>query len=298
MDIPFKRDFDVPYGIAERVAPRIRRVVARNPSAFTFRGTGTYIVGEGRVAVIDPGPALPEHLHALERALAGEEITHLVVTHTHLDHSPLSRALQAYAGAPTYGFGPHRRADATSGEPVEEGADFDFEPDVVVRGGDVVEGDGWSLECVHTPGHTSNHVCYQLREEKALFSGDHVMGWSTSVISPPDGDMSEYMRSLALLLERDDRVYWPTHGPAIEDPKPFVRAFVAHRRRREEEILGCVREGRRRIREMVPRIYPEVPAELRGAAARQVLAVILHLHAEGRIGCEGEPGIDAAFTTR
>ena len=218
------------------MAPGIRRIVARNPSPFTFRGTGTYVVGDGEVAVIDPGPDLDEHVAALLAGLSGEQVTHILITHTHRDHSPAAAALKAATGAPTYGFGPH--AGGKRGDPaVEEGGDWDFTPDVTVHDGDAIAGAGWRFEAVHTPGHTSNHLCFALPDQGILFSGDHVMGWSTSVIAPPDGDMSAYMASLDKLLGRRDAVYWPTHGPAITEPQAHVRAFVAHRREREAGIL-------------------------------------------------------------
>ena len=217
--IPFRRDLDFEYGRVDEVGPGIRRVIANNPSAFTFAGTGTYILGRGEVAVIDPGPKDPAHIDALLAATAGEQITHILVTHTHMDHSPGCALLKAHCDAPTYGFGPHGAGKAEEGVQVEEGGDMDFEPDVLVRDGDLIEGGSFSVECVYTPGHTSNHLCFAHRESKALFSGDHVMGWSTSVISPPDGDMAAYMASLEKLLDRDDTVYWPTHGPSIDDPK-------------------------------------------------------------------------------
>src|SRR5271169_4297802 len=190
-EIPFRREFSFEYGRLERVAPGIRRIVARNPSPFTFKGTGTYVVGEGEVAVIDPGPDQGEHVAALLAGLAGEQVTHILVTHTHRDHSPAAKALQAATGAPTYGFGPH--AGGRRGEPgIEEGGDWDFIPDVALKDGDAIVGADWRFEVVHTPGHTSNHLCFALPEQGVLFSGDHVMGWSTSVIAPPDGEMSAY----------------------------------------------------------------------------------------------------------
>src|SRR5579864_5559789 len=198
VEIPFRREVTFDYGIADRVSPLIRRVVARNPSPFTFKGTGTYIVGHGQVAVIDPGPDLAAHVDAILDALRGETVTHIVVTHTHLDHSPAAAALKQATGAKTYGFGPHgsgRAEDRTGvGGVTEEGGDHAFRPDIAMREGDAVQRPGWRLEAVHTPGHTSNHLCFALAEERALFSGDHVMGWSTSVIAPPDGDMRAYMR--------------------------------------------------------------------------------------------------------
>ncbi|MFO1349647.1 MAG: MBL fold metallo-hydrolase [Gammaproteobacteria bacterium] len=269
--------------------------MARNPSPFTFHGTGTYIVGRGKVAVLDPGPDLAEHIDAIVSGLRGERITHLVVTHTHRDHSPAARALVAASGAKTYGYGPHGAGRIEIGGEVEEGGDMDFVPDVEVRHGDIIEGAGWSLECVYTPGHTSNHMCYQLREEQALFTGDHVMGWSTSVIAPPDGDMGAYLHSLELLLGRADHIYWPTHGPCIDDPKPFVRAFIAHRQERAAQILACLAQGMETIPAMVAEIYRDVPAQLHPAAALSTLAALVYLVERGEVDCEGTPPLDACY---
>src|SRR5215467_1089077 len=254
IDIPFRRDFSFEYGRLEPVAPGVRRIVARNPSPFTFRGTGTYVIGSGEVAVIDPGPDLTEHVEALLAGLSRERITHILITHTHRDHSPAAKALKEATGAPTYGFGPHaggKRGEAA----VEEGGDWDFAPDIVVRDGDEIADGAWRFEAVHTPGHTSNHLCFALPDEGVLFSGDHVMGWSTSVIAPPDGDMAAYMASLDKLLARPDAVYWPTHGPAITEPKDHVRAFVAHRLEREAGILQCLHAGPTQIDAIVERLY-------------------------------------------
>ena len=292
-DIPFVREMAFEYGVVQQVSPLIRRVVAANPSAFTFHGTGTYIVGHGKVAIIDPGPDLPAHVEAVLAAVRGEEVSQLLITHTHRDHSPAARHLKRATGAPTYGFGRHGSGRPGGGGEVEEGADRDFAPDVVVGEGDVVEGKGLTFEVVHTPGHTSNHVCFALREEKVLFSGDHVMGWSTSVISPPDGDMRAYMASLRRLLPRDDRVYWPTHGPAITAPKPFVAAYIAHREAREREIVDCLARGRATIPEMVEVIYAELPEHLHPAAGRSVLAHLVHLVESDRVRCQGPPRPEA-----
>ena len=283
VNIPFQREFECEYGVVEQLSPLIRRVVARNPSAFTFYGTGTYIIGHGEVAIIDPGPDLADHVQALLNALSGETISHLLVTHTHRDHSPACRAIQAEMDVKTYAYGPHGAGKLEQGVEVEEGGDMDFMPDVEIRHGDIIEGKGWSMECVYTPGHTSNHICFQLREEKTLFSGDHVMGWSTSVISPPDGDMGDYMSSLQLLLERDDERYWPTHGPCIDNPKPFVQAFIEHRREREEQILQCLKDGITTIQAMVPIMYRELPKNLYPAAARSVFAAVIYLLEQNKI---------------
>jgi len=286
-DIPFLKDMVFDYGAAEALSPMVRRVIAHNPTAFTFHGTGTYIVGRGKVAVIDPGPAYPKHLEALLRATEGEEVSHILVTHTHIDHSPLAAALKARSGAPTYGFGPHGggRQDIQ----VEEGGDYDFTPDHRLTDGDVVAGDGWTFSAVHTPGHTSNHLCFGLDEEKALFCGDHVMGWSTTVVSPPDGDMAAYMASLLKLLPRDDELYYPTHGPPVRDPHPFVEAYIGHRELREKQIFAHLAEGPKTIPEMVAAIYVDVPRNLHGPAARSVLAHLIHMVETGRVGSDGTP---------
>lgn len=293
--IPFRRELNFTYGEVAEVAPGIRRIVAENPSPFTLYGTGTYIVGRGEVAVIDPGPADPAHISLLLEGLEGESISHILVTHTHTDHSPGCRLLQEHTDAKTYAYGPHGSGKLEQGVPVEEGGDMDFQPDQLVGDGEVLEGGDWSIKCVHTPGHTSNHMCYQLREQKALFTGDHVMGWSTSIISPPDGDMGAYIASLQKLLERDDEVYWPTHGPSIEDPKPHVRGFIAHRRQREEQILACIGQGVHRIQDMVPLIYTELPEFMYPAAARSVLASVVHLVGKGQLRTAGEVQLAARY---
>ncbi|MYH15811.1 MAG: MBL fold metallo-hydrolase [Gammaproteobacteria bacterium] len=293
--IPFRRELDFSYGEVSEIAPGIRRVIAENPSPFTLYGTGTYILGSGEVAVIDPGPADGAHIANLLEALEGETISHILITHTHMDHSPGCRLLQAHTDAKSYAYGPHGAGKLEQGVPVEEGGDMEFEPDELVGDGDVLTGGDWSVECVYTPGHTSNHMCYQLRESKALFTGDHVMGWSTSIISPPDGDMGAYMASLDRLLERDDAVYWPTHGPCIDDPKPHVRAFVEHRLARERQIIECVQKGVHRIEDMVPMMYTELPEFMYPAAARSVLASMEHLVGNGTLKADGDVHLQAAY---
>jgi glyoxylase-like metal-dependent hydrolase (beta-lactamase superfamily II) len=298
MTIAFRHEPAVKYGVAQTISPRIRRVVANNGGPFTYHGTGTYVIGRGQVAIVDPGPALVDHVEALLAALAstGETISHQLITHTHNDHSPAARLVKAATGAPTYGFGPHGQGMHERGVRVEAGGDFDFVPDVRLRHGDVVEGAGWSLECVHTPGHCSNHLCYCLREETTLLTGDHVMGWSTSVISPPDGSMGEYLSSLELLLEREDAIYLPTHGPAIEEPKPFVRSLIEHRRERERQILRCVERGVDRIGDMVPHMYQATSKVLYPAAARSVLAHVIEMLERGVLRCDEEtPSLDARY---
>ena len=282
MPIPFDRDFEAPYGASIAVAPGISRVLAPNPGPFTFKGTGVYIVGEGDVAVIDPGPLISEHVEALKRALAGKRVTHILLTHTHSDHSPAAAPLKEWSGAPTYAYGPHGGSGA-DGVRVEEAADTGFVPDVRVRDGDVLEGDGFAIHCVFTPGHTSNHMCYALGNERALFTGDHVMGWSTTVVAPPDGDMAAYRANLVKLLAREDRVLWPTHGGPIRDPKLFLAALIEHRAEREAQILGCVEMGVGRIPEIVARLYADIDKRLHPAAARSVLAHLIELENAGRV---------------
>jgi glyoxylase-like metal-dependent hydrolase (beta-lactamase superfamily II) len=282
VEIPFVREIRFEYGVTEPVAPGIRRVIAPNQGPFTFTGSGTYIIGEGEVAVIDPGPNFPQHIDAILAGLnPGEKVTHILVTHTHMDHSPGAAPLKQATGARTYAYGPHG-GDRGKGDS-EEGGDWDFMPDVRIAHGEVIEGNGWSFEGVFTPGHTSNHMSWAYREKKALFTGDHVMGWSTSVIAPPDGDMHAYMDSLRLLLERDDEIYWPTHGPAILDPKPFVRAFIAHREEREAQITACLRSGVHDIPSMVKIMYANVGEHLHPAAARSVFAHLEHMIETGRV---------------
>jgi len=294
--IPYRRELEFNYGSVSQIAPGIRRVIANNPGPFTFHGTGTYILGTGNVAVIDPGPDDEEHIGAILAALDGETISHILVTHTHMDHSPGCRPLQALTGAPTYAYGPHGAGKLEQGVQVEEGGDMDFAPDHLVKHGDIIQGGDWTVECVYTPGHTSNHMCFALQEQKALFTGDHVMGWSTSIISPPDGDMAAYMQSLELLLERDDAVYWPTHGPSIIDPKTHVRAYIAHRIEREEQILKCIDEGTHSIRDMVPLMYRDTPEFMYPAAARSVLAAMENLLRKNQVVADGgEPSMDSVY---
>jgi glyoxylase-like metal-dependent hydrolase (beta-lactamase superfamily II) len=277
---------NAPYGRAERLSPLVRRVLAHNPSPFSYTGTGTYIVGNGTVAVIDPGPDDPAHLEALQAALGDETVSHILVTHTHRDHSPAAIPLKAATGAPIVGCAPLSLAEV--GPKVEEGFDRSYAPDRVLADSEAVAGPGWTLTAVHTPGHTSNHLCFALAEEKALFSGDHVMGWSTSVVTPPDGDMRAYIDSLKKLLDRDDSLYYPTHGDAVTDPKRLVRGLIAHRRQREGQILKLLGQGAKPIPALVAVMYANVAPVLHPAAGRSVLAHLIDLHARGLVAVEGE----------
>jgi len=282
-------EFD--YGVIEQMSPLVRRVVARNPSPFTERGTGTFIIGRGRVALIDAGPDLADHVAALLSHLRGETIAHLFVTHTHMDHSPASAPVKRATGALTYGLGPH----GAGGETSEAGADLDFVPDHAMRDGDVITGDGWTLEAVETPGHASSHICYGLREERTLFTGDHVMGWSTTVISPPDGNMGDYMQSLSKLLPRDDARYRPTHGAAIETPQAYVKALIDHRRKRHEAVQKALSQQGRSIPEIVREVYVGLDPRLVMAAGRSVQAHLLEMLKSGDARTDGAPGLDARY---
>jgi len=281
-DLSFDRNFDVPPGEAIRLSPLVRRVLANNPSPYTFKGTNCFIVGSGQVAVIDPGPDDDAQLAALLEAVRGETVTHILVTHSHADHSPLARRLQQATGATTLAYGAVE-APHSSGLRLDASIDHDFVPDVRLSEGDTVMGPGWTLEALFTPGHMSNHMCFALREEQALFAGDHVMAWATSVIAPPDGDMGQYFASLRKLLERDDQVYHPGHGPSKRDPLPLVRGYLAHRRMREEAIRARVEQGARSVGEIVAAIYAEVDPRLHGAAALSTTAHLDHLVQQGKL---------------
>ncbi|WP_339334747.1 MBL fold metallo-hydrolase [uncultured Maricaulis sp.] len=281
--IPFVREFDFEYGRCDTLSPLIRRVIAPNPGPFTFTGTGVYIIGHGSVAVIDPGPVDPAHIAAIDAALEGETVSHVFVTHHHLDHSPLAHPLAEKHGARVYGFGPQQIAPAGGEVRLEAGDDVGFQPDVQIEDEEIFHGAGWTLQALHTPGHTSNHVCYALIEENTLFSGDHVMGWSTSVISPPDGHMGDYLFQLARMRDRDFTRLWPTHGPAVESPSAFIQAYIDHRLAREDQILACLADGHETIRDMVAVMYADVDKRLHPAAAHSALAHVIHLVELGKV---------------
>ncbi|HEY5209658.1 MAG TPA: MBL fold metallo-hydrolase [Stellaceae bacterium] len=307
--LPFVRELAIEYGVADTVSPLIRRVVARNPSAFTFKGTGTYIVGKGQVAVIDPGPLLAEHVAALTGALAGETVTHILITHTHIDHSPAAAPFKAATGAKTFGFGPHGSGrdlgaafpeNAAPGR-VEEGADRDFVPDIVMREGDTAAGPGWHLTALETPGHTSNHLCFALAEENAVFTGDHIMGWSTTAIGPPDGDMAAYKRSLARFLPAEAAAdsFWPTHGPPVRDTATLVQAYLTHRDEREALILRAMERGAVTVPEIVARVYIGLDPRLTRAAGGSVMAHLVELIDRGRVTLvDGPLGVAGKYQVR
>ena len=294
--IPYVRDIKFEYGACDQVSPLIRRVVANNPGPFTYLGTGTYIVGRGEVAVIDPGPDDPAHLAAILAAVAGERVTHILITHHHSDHSPLAGPLKAATGATIYGCAvAGHEAEDTGEVKMEAGHDHDFKPDVSLCGGGEVSGPGWTIEAIPTPGHTSNHLCYALKEENALFSGDHIMGWSTTVITPPDGDMTDYLESLQRIRARNFTTLWPTHGPPIREVTPFIDAYAEHRQERIDQILAALKTGPGRIKDLVPRLYTDVDQRLWPAAARSMLAAIIHLARQGKIVTDGEPGPESEY---
>ena len=271
-----------------RLSPLVSRVLAPNPGPFTFKGTGVHVIGSGKeVAVIDPGPELPQHLAALKQAIGGRHVSHILVTHTHRDHSPAAAALKTWSGARTYGLPLATMSKAGEGM-VDEAHDHDFVPDMCVENGMRIAGEGFTLECVTTPGHTANHVCYALMEDKALFSGDHVMGWSTSVIAPPDGHMGQYLASLEKLRARDDQIFYPTHGSPIADPRGWLDQLLAHRRMRQAQITDALRQGEISIPGLVESLYPDIAPVLRPAAAQQVQAHLDHLIELGAVARQGE----------
>ncbi|QJX04081.1 MBL fold metallo-hydrolase [Rhizobium brockwellii] len=299
MDSPaFDLAFEPAYGQAVPVVSGVERVTVNNPGPFTFFGTNSYIVGSSSVAVIDPGPEDEAHFQALMAALGGRAVTHIFVSHTHRDHSPLARRLQAATGAVTVGQGPHRPArPLRDGEvnPFSESSDISFVPDITIDDGETLSGDGWALSAVLTPGHTANHAAFALEGGDILFSGDHVMAWSTSIVAPPDGSMADYMTSLDRLIEREDRLLLPGHGGPVTEPSTFLRALKAHRLTREQAVLTRVQAGDRRIAEMVKVIYRDTDPKLHGAAALSVLAHIEDLLERGEIAADGPPSLAALY---
>lgn len=284
--LEFDRAFEVRVGECHQLSPLVRRVLCGNASPYTFKGTNTFIVGRGKAAIIDPGPDDDQHLAALLHAVDGETVSHIFVTHSHADHSPLAAKLAAATGALVCGYGPAATADAAVR--MDASVDHAFDPALKLGHGDVVEGAGWSLEAVYTPGHMSNHMCFALREEKTLFAGDHVMCWATSVIAPPEGNMAQYFDSLRLLLDRDDQVLLPAHGPGRANPKPLVRGYLAHRKMREQAILIRLRGGDRTIAAIVAAIYADLDPRLHGAAALSVSAHLDHLMEQGLVRRDGD----------
>lgn len=297
-DILFNRDFPLKPGVVEEVLPGVRRVLCDNPSPFTFTGTVSYIVGRGKVAIIDPGPDNAAHAQALLDAVRGESVTHILVTHTHKDHSPNTPRIKAATGAPVYAEGPHRASRPRyESEKIstESGADRDFKPDVQLRDGELIHGEGWTLETVFTPGHTANHIAFAWPERKLMFIGDHVMGWSTSIVAPPDGSMVDYMASLERLAAREEDTYFSGHGPTIPDARRFVRFLTRHRKAREASILHRLAKGEADIPTMVRAIYIGIDPRLMGAAGYSVLAHLEDLVARGVVATDGDPVIEGTY---
>lgn len=296
--IPYVRQFDFAYGRRDQVSPLIQRVIADNPGPFTFTGTGTYIVGrpdaDSAVAVIDPGPLDNAHLAALLAAVEGRSVSHVLVTHTHRDHAPLALPFAAATGATILAARPPARDTYASGA-LDEDDDADFAPDVILSGGEIIAGDGWTIEALFTPGHASNHMAFSLHEENALFSGDHVMGWSTTVVAPPDGNMRDYLNSLDAVIAREFTTLWPTHGPPITEVRPFLEAYRAHRLDREAQVLARLRAGDRTIADMVPTLYAAVDQRLWPAASLSVLAHLIKLVEDGAVAASTTPSLSAEF---
>jgi glyoxylase-like metal-dependent hydrolase (beta-lactamase superfamily II) len=297
--IPFVAPPAFEYGCPDAVSPLIRRVIANNPGPFTFTGTGTYIVGRNEagagVAVIDPGPLDEAHLAALLATVAGQTVSHVLVTHTHRDHAPLARPFAEAVGAPVLAARPPSRPTHASAAP-DDDDDESFSSDVVLTGGERLRGDGWTIQAMATPGHASNHMAFVLEEENALFSGDHVMGWSTTVVAPPDGDMADYMDSLDAVIARGFSTIWPTHGAPITEPEAFLAAYRTHRLDREAQVLARLAAGDRRIVDMVPALYSAVDSRLWPAASLSVWAHLIALERAGRVTASPGPAMDADWT--
>lgn len=298
--LPFARAFDFDYGVADAVAPGLRRIVANNPSPFTFKGTNSYIVGAGAVALVDPGPDDEAHRAAIlgELARRGERISHIFLTHTHKDHSAGLEKMAALTGAQVLGFGsdPDTR-EAFQLNPASVAIlDVRFTPDRRLTGGERIGGGDWELEALHTPGHAPDHLCFAVAGAGALLSGDHVMGWNTSVVAPPEGKMADYIRSLELLLKRPEDIYFPGHGGRIDQAQRLVKAFIMHRRWRESQILDCLRDGLDTIPLIVPKIYEGIASSLRDAAAYSVLAQLELLLETGRVRREAGPPLTARYS--
>ena len=297
-DIPFNRTLDLAPDTPQEVVPGVRRILTNNPSPFTFKGTLTYVVGRGKVAIVDPGPDDAAHIAAVLDAVRGETVTHIFVTHTHRDHSPAVPAIKAATGAQVLAEGPHRAARPLHiGEAPRPDAsnDTDFRPDRALADGEVVSGDGWAIEAVATPGHTANHTAFALKGQNLIFSGDHVMGWSTSIVAPPDGAMSDYMASLEKLSRRDEAIYLPGHGDAIREAPAFVRHYIRHREGREASILHRLGKGAADIPTIVRAVYIGLDQRLVRAAGLSVLAHLEDLVARGKVATDGAPSIAGIY---
>ena len=294
----FKTKFSPRYGDAVELTPGLCRITCNNPSPFTFHGTNSYVLGKNTVAVIDPGPMNKDHLAALQKAIGGRDVSHIIVTHTHVDHSPLARPLAELTGTPIFAEGPHRPArDLNLGETnaLDASGDMEFQPDHLLQHGDIIDGDDWSLTALLTPGHTANHVALAWNQTDFLFPGDHVMAWATSIVAPPDGSMRDYMASLDILLAQPQRRYFPGHGGQLENAHAFVRALRSHRIMRESAVLNQVRKGRKTIPEIVSVIYATTDKKLHGAAGLSVFAHLEDLVNRGEVVTNGPAALDGSF---
>lgn len=274
------------YGNCDKISPLIRRIIANNPGPFTFTGTGTYIIGKENLAIIDPGPIDQNHFDAIIKSTKGQTITHIFLTHNHNDHSPLAKKLKEETGAKIYFK--TLTSDFEDNDKFEEGYDKNIEGDIELSDGDLVETSEWTIEAIHTPGHTSNHMCYSLLDEEILFSGDHVMGWSTTVIVPPDGNMNDYINSLKKLLKRSEKDFCPTHGPIIENPKDILEKYITHRMERERQITDAIKSGKNKIPDIVKIIYKDIDVGLHPAAAMSTLAHLKRMEKNNEIKISGE----------
>lgn len=276
MSIPFIKNLEFKYGEVSQLSPLIARVVCNNPSPFTFFGTGTYLIGQNNLVIIDPGPNDDEHLADLIKAIDGRVVSHILITHPHADHSPLATKLSGATGAKIWGK-PENKGHKPISHETEEGDDFGFIPDFEINDGQIIQANGFEIECIATPGHTSGHYCFGLPSENALFSGDHIMGWSTSVILPPDGNMNQYISSLEKIKTRNYEIIYPTHGAPIPKPRDFIDAYINHRLEREKQIIDCIKNGISQINDMVPLLYANVDKRLWPAAARSIHAHLIRL---------------------
>ncbi len=293
--IPYIRDFEFSYGEATQISPNVQRLVTNNPGPFTGWGTNVYLIGDDHLVVIDPGPDTDEHFEVLCTAIGPAKLLGVFVTHHHRDHSPMARRLAAQYTCKTYGFGPPICPQNPTDVPLEAGEDMQFEPDIRLQDGEVFDGENWQIECVYTPGHTSNHMCYRVMPDNGLVCGDHVLAWSTSIVIPPDGRMSDYLQSLQKVQSLQLAHLWPGHGPAIDDTEPFLSAYLDHRALRDKEILAQLKNGHGQIKQMVPMIYADIDPRLYPAASVSVFSHLIRLIETGQVICEAEPTIDALY---
>jgi glyoxylase-like metal-dependent hydrolase (beta-lactamase superfamily II) len=298
-ELAFNRSQDVDYGVAQEVAPGVRRIVANNPGPYTFLGTNSYVVGSGEVAVIDPGPAEPSHLEAIATAIKGERLTHILITHSHRDHCDGARGLQALAGGKIAAFGPTGTARGAGAPGLSyDFVDPDFVPDRKLADGDSVRGKDFALDVLHMPGHAPDHLCFALVGKRTMFTGDHVMGWNTTVIAPPEGDLAQFLASLERLMQRHDKMFLPGHGGRIQTPQRVVKAYIMHRKWREQTILACLEDGICTVPRIVARLYGTLDAGLKGAAALSVLAHLEYLIDRDLVAADGANALSSVFYLR